>query len=308
MTDTSLLDLAAVLAIARCRSFRAAALELGRSTTALSSAIARLEASLGVRLFNRTTRSVSLSDAGRAFVEQTGPALEVIRQAMATARAQRATPAGTLRINTFATAARAILSPLVLTFVGRYPEVHVDIVTEGKLVDIVAQGFDLGVRPADLVPADMIAVPLGRPERHVIVGSTAYLTAHPAPRTPAELAAHRCVRGRLPGGALLRWELRRGRKVVHVDVQGPLTLDEASVARMAVLAGVGLGYFMEADVRADIDAGRLLRVLDSWTPELPGLCLYYPSRRNASAALRAFVALARELAAERPHGRAAPPA
>lgn len=308
MTDTSLLDLDAVLAIARCRSFRAAALELGRSTTALSSAIARLEASLGVRLFNRTTRSVSLSDAGRAFVEQTGPALEVIRHAMATARAQRATPAGTLRINTFATAARAILSPLVLTFVGRYPEVHVDIVTEGKLVDIVAQGFDLGVRPAGHVPADMIAVPLGRPERHVIVGSTAYLAAHPAPRTPAELVAHRCVRGRLPSGALLRWELRRGRKVVHVDVQGPLTLDEASVARMAVLAGVGLGYFMEADVRADIEAGRLLRVLDSWTPELPGLCLYYPSRRNASAALRAFVALARELAAEQPHGRAAPPA
>lgn len=196
----------------------------------------------------------------------------------------------------------------------------------GKLVDIVAQGFDLGARPADLVPADMIAVPLGRPERHVIVGSTAYLTAHPAPRTPAELVAHRCVRGRLPGGALLRWELRRGRKVVHVDVQGPLTLDEASVARLAVLAGVGLGYFVEADVRADIEAGRVLRVLDSWTPELPGLCLYYPSRRNApttsslacaatdtaAASLYSvtatFVALARELAAERPHGRAAPPA
>jgi DNA-binding transcriptional LysR family regulator len=258
-----------------------------------------------VRLFHRTTRSVSLSDAGRAFVEQAGPALETIRLAMEAARAQRATPAGTLRINTFATAARAILSPLVLTFVRRYPDVHVDIVTEGRLVDIVAQGFDLGVRPANHVPADMIAVPLGEPGRHVIVGSPAYLAARPAPRTPAELLAHRCVRGRLPNGALLRWELRRGRRIVHADVQGPLTLDEASVARMAVLEGVGLGYFMEADVRADVAAGRLVRVLEDWTPELPGLCLYYPSRRNASAALRAFVALARDLAAKRPGGRAA---
>lgn len=296
MIDTSLLDLDAVLTIARRRSFRAAALELGRSATALSSAIAKLEANLGVRLFNRTTRSVALSDAGRAFVEQAGPALGILRQAMETAREQRATPRGTLRINTFATAARAILSPLVLGFVRRYPDVHVDIVTEGRLVDIVEQGFDLGVRHADHVPADMIAVPLGRPERHVIVGSPAYLAAHPAPRTPGELLAHRCVRGRLPNGALLRWQLRRGRKVVHADVQGPLTLDEASVARMAILEGVGLGYFMEADVRADLEAGRLLRVLESWTPELPGLCLYYPSRRNASAALQAFVALARELA------------
>lgn len=302
MTDTSLLDLEAVLTIARRRSFRGAALELGRSATALSSAIAKLEGSLGVRLFNRTTRSVALSDAGRAFVEQAGPALAVLHDAMAAARAQRATPAGTLRINAFAAAARAILSPLVLTFLRLYPEVHVDIVTEGKLIDIVAQGFDLGVRPAGHVPADMIAVPLGRPERNVIVGSTAYLAAHPAPRTPAELLAHRCVRGRLPNGALLRWELRRGRKTVHADVQGPLTLDEASVARMAVLAGVGLGYFMEADVRADIDAGRLVRVLEDWTPERPGLCLYYPSRRNASAALQAFVKLARELGAKRPHG------
>jgi DNA-binding transcriptional LysR family regulator len=305
MTDTSLPDLDAVLTLARRRSFRAAALELGRSPTALSSAIAKLEASLGVRLFHRTTRSVSLSDAGRAFVEQAGPALETIRLAMEAARAQRATPAGTLRINTFATAARAILSPLVLTFVRRYPEVHVDIVTEGRLVDIVAQGFDLGVRPANHVPADMIAVPLGEPGRHVIVGSPAYLAARPAPRTPAELLAHRCVRGRLPNGALLRWELRRGRRIVHADVQGPLTLDEPSVARMAVLEGVGLGYFMEADVRADVAAGRLVRVLEDWTPELPGLCLYYPSRRNASAALRAFVALARDLAAKRPGGRAA---
>jgi DNA-binding transcriptional LysR family regulator len=302
MADTSLQDLDAVLTIARRRSFRAAALELGRSTTALSSAIAKLEGNLGVRLFNRTTRSVSLSDAGRAFVEQAGPALEAIHDAMAAARAQRATPAGTLRINTFATAARAILSPLVLTYLRRFPEVHVDIVTEGRLVDIVAQGFDLGVRPAAHVPADMIAVPLGRPDRHVIVGSSAYLAAHRAPRTPADLLAHHCVRGRLPNGALLRWELRRGRKLVHADVQGRLTLDEASVARMAVLEGAGLGYFMEADVRDDIDAGRLLRVLEDWTPERPGLCLYYPSRRNASAALQAFVALARELGAKRPRG------
>ncbi|HKO50452.1 MAG TPA: LysR family transcriptional regulator, partial [Polyangiaceae bacterium] len=152
-------DLDAVLAVARRSSFRGAALDLGMSTTALSSAIAKLEAHLGVRLFNRTTRSVSLTDAGRAFVAQVAPGLEDIRGAMDVARSQQSKPSGMLRINTFAMAAREILAPLVLEYLRRYPDVHVDLVTEGRLVDIVADGFDFGVRMADLVPTDMIAIP-----------------------------------------------------------------------------------------------------------------------------------------------------
>lgn len=287
-------DLDAILAIARRTTFRAAALDLGMSTTALSSAVAKLEAHLGVRLFNRTTRSVSLTDAGRSFIEQVGPGLADIHGAIEGARAQQATPSGVLRINTFATAAREILSPLVLDFLHRHPRVHVDLVTEGRIVDIVAHGFDLGVRLAALVPTDMIAIPLGRPQRHAVVASPAYLKKHGTPRAPADLLAHRCVRVRLPNGAIFRWELQRGSRKAQIDVTGPITLDEASLARTAVLEGVGLGFFMEPDVRADLAAGRLVRVLDEWTPPHGKLCLYYPGRRNPSAALKAFVTLARE--------------
>jgi DNA-binding transcriptional LysR family regulator len=290
-------DLDAVLAIARRASFRAAALDLGMSTTALSNAVGKLETNLGVRLFNRTTRSVFLTDAGRMFVEQVGPALQDIHMAMEAVRAQQATPSGTLRINAFATAAHEIISPLVLEFLRRYPQVHVDLVTEGRLVDIVADGFDLGVRAADLVPSDMIAVPLGRPHRYAVVGSPAYLEEHDRPRVPSDLLDHPCVRVRLPNGALYRWAFEKQGRTAQIEVSGPITLDEAGVARTAVLGGVGLGFFMEADVREDIAARRLVRVLEDWTPPLPGLCLYYPGRRNPSAALKALVGLAREIGA-----------
>ena len=295
MYRPALNDLHAVLAIARRGSFRAAAADLGMSTTALSNVVAKLEADLGVRLFNRTTRSVSLTGAGRAFVDEIAAPLEDIRAAMDAARSQQATPSGTLRINTFATAAREILSPLILAFIRLYPEVHVDLVTEGRLVDIVSDGFDLGVRARNLVPSDMIAVPLGLPQRAAVVGSPAYFEAHAQPRTPADLPGHRCIRVRLPNGALYRWHFEKDGQTADVDVTGPLTLDEASLARSAVLDGVGLGYFMEANVRADIAAGDLVRVLEDWTPPLADLCLYYPGRRNASAAMKAFLALARDL-------------
>jgi DNA-binding transcriptional LysR family regulator len=290
-------DLDAVVAIARKASFRAAALELGMSTTALSNAVGKLEADLGVRLFNRTTRSVSLTDAGRLFIEQVGPALQDIHGAMEAVRSQQATPSGTLRINAFAMAAREILSPLVLEFLRRYPQVHVDLVTEGRLVDIVAEGFDLGVRGADLVPNDMIAVSLGRPQRYAVVGSPAYIEKHGRPRVPPDLLHHPCIRVRLPNGTLYRWEFEKDGQTAQIAVNGPITLDEASLARTAVLEGVGLGFFMEQNVRADIEAGRLIRVLEDWTPPFGGLCLYYPGRRNPSAALKAFIGLARELSA-----------
>lgn len=299
MERLSLNDLDAVLAIARRASFRAAAIDLGMSTTALSNAIGKLEANLGVRLFNRTTRSVSLTDAGRLFVAQVGPALGEVRDALEVVREQRAQPTGTLRINAAAFAAREIMAPLVLEFLRRYPQMQVDLVTEGRLVDIVGEGFDLGVRVANLVPSDMIRVHLGQAQRYAVVASSHYLQAHGTPRLPVDLQQHRCIRVRLPDGALYRWRFSQGEQAQQIDVQGPITLDEASLARAAVLAGVGLGYFMEQDVRDDLASGRLLRVLEDWTPPLPGLCLYYPGRRNLSAGMKAFLALAREVAAQR---------
>lgn len=295
MARQGLIELEAVLAIARKGSFRAAALELGISTTALSNAIGKLERQLGVRLFNRTTRSVSLTDAGRAFVDRVGPALESIHQAMDAARSQQETPSGTLRINAFATAAREILSPLILEFLRRYPQVHIDLVTEGRLVDVVAEGFDLGIRSSDLVPSDMIAIPLGPVRRFAVVASPSYLQGNGRPRVPPDLAGHPCIRVRLPNGALYRWQFEKDGQPLQIDVQGPITLDEASLARMAALEGVGIGFFMEPDVRDDIASGRLVQILEDWTPPLKPLCLYYPSRRNPSAAFKAFVGLAREI-------------
>ncbi len=299
MNGPGISDLDAVIAIARERSFRGAATALGMSTSAISNAVAKLEATLGVRLFNRTTRSVSLTDAGRSFIERVGPALLDIHAAMDGARSQQSKPLGALRINAFAAAAREIISPLVLEFIRRYPEVHVDLVTEGRLVDIVADGFDVGIRRADLVPADMIAVPLGRPQRPIAIGSPAYFKEHGKPRMPPDLLKHNCIRVRLPNGALLRWHFEKQGRTVQIEVKGQLTLDEASLVRTAVLEGVGVGFMFEQDLQKDLAAGRLVQVLKDWTPALPDLCLYYANRRNPSAALKAFVGLAREIGVKR---------
>lgn len=293
MSKHGLVEFDAVLAIARLGSFRAAALELGLSTTALSNLIGKVERSLGIRLFNRTTRSVSLTDAGQSFVDQIGPAVRTLHDAMGAARAHQETPSGTLRINAFATGAREILQPLLLDFLRRYPQVHIDLVTEGRIVDIVEAGFDLGLRSADLVPSDMIAVPVGPPRSFAVVATPAYFDAHGEPRVPPDLLHHACLRIRLPNGALHRWQFEKDGQPVQIDVQGPITLDEASLTRRAVLDHVGIGYFMESDVRADIQAGRLRRVLEDWTPPLAPLCLYYPSRRNHSAAFKALIEMAR---------------
>lgn len=294
MEQANLKKLEAVIAIARRGTFRAAAIDLGMSTTALSHTISRLEAGLGVRLFNRTTRSVSLTDAGRLFVQQVAPSLQDLYAALDSVRSQRETPSGTIRINAAPFAARAIISPLVLQFLRRYPDMNVDIVTEGKMVDIVKDGFDLGVRVAGLVPSDMIALSLGRPQRHAVVGSPKYFEQHGKPIVPPDLLNHRCIRVRLPDGSLFRWRFEKDGETLQIDVRGPITLDEASIVRTAVLESTGVGYTMEQEVLPDIKAGRLVRVLEDWTPPYPGLCLYYPGRRNLSAGIRAFLELARE--------------
>jgi DNA-binding transcriptional LysR family regulator len=290
-------DLEAVLSIARKGSFRAAAVDLGLSATALSHAIGKLEANLGVRLFNRTTRSVSLTEAGRLFVEQVGPTLQDMRSALEGVRAHRETPSGTIRINAAPFAAREIMSPLVVEFLRRYPDMNVDIVTEGRLIDVVADGFDLGVRVAGLVPSDMIAVSLGRPQRHAVVASRHYVQQRGAPRVPPDLLRHTCIRVRLPDGGLFRWRFEKDGEIAQIDVHGPIILDESSLARIAVRESIGIGFFLEQDVLADIASGDLIRLLDDWTPPSPGLCLYYPGRRNLSAGMKAFLALAREMAA-----------
>ncbi|WP_342655386.1 LysR substrate-binding domain-containing protein [Pseudomonas sp. F3-2] len=289
----SLNELDAVMAVARRGSFRQAAIDLDISTTALSHTIAKLEASLETRLFNRTTRSVSLTDAGELFLQHVGPALQDLRAGLDAVRSHNAGPAGVLRINAFATAARAALLPLVLEFMRRYPQVHIDLVTEGRLVDIVADGFDLGVRAANLIPSDMIVVSLGQSQRYAVVGTPAYFKVHGRPHTPADLLKHPCLRIRLPNGGIYPWHFEKNGETTRLDVTGPLTLDESSVAKAVVQESVGLGFLMEQDVIPEIEAGQFERVLEDWTPPRDNLCLYYANRRNPSSALRAFIDLAR---------------
>ncbi|WP_158915207.1 LysR family transcriptional regulator [Caulobacter sp. S45] len=302
MQQGRLIELEAVVAIAHRRSFRAAATEIGLSTTALSQMVAGLESRLGVRLFNRTTRSVSPTEAGEQFVAGVAPALAAIRNATEAVNNHRATPAGLLRINTSAGAARRILSPIVFEYLRRYPEMSVDIVTEGRLIDIVKDGFDAGFRLAEHAPGDMIAIPLGRSERLVLVAAPTYLAGLPPPETPHDLGRYDCIRMRLPGGAIYRWEFEREGEEVVIDVTGRLTLDEATLIREAALAGLGVAYMSEWDVADDVAAGRLVQLLKDWTPPFPGICLYYPGRRHVPAGLRALIDLIRE------RGAADPPA
>jgi DNA-binding transcriptional LysR family regulator len=294
MRSSGLTELESVLALARLKSFRAAATELGMSTSSLSQTIAALEARIGVRLFNRTTRSVALSEAGEQFVATVAPAVVSIREAMEQAGSHRDVPAGTLRLNSSIGAARQLFDPLLLEYLRRYPQMAVDLVTEGRLVDIVVDGFDAGIRLAESVPQDMIAVPLGAAQRVAVVATPEYFAEHGIPRSPADLSAHRCIRARKASGAIYRWEFERHGEAVEVDVKGPLTLDETSLMLLAARAGLGLAYLSEWDVAADLASGRLQRVLQDWTPAFDGLCLYYPGRRHLPAGLRALIELIRE--------------
>ncbi|WP_077147764.1 LysR family transcriptional regulator [Sphingopyxis sp. KK2] len=297
MDRLALRDFDAVIAVARRASFRQAAIDLGMSTTALSHMIARIETELGVRLFNRTTRSVALTDAGRIFVDRLGPSLQDVREAIEIVRERRATPTGVLRINAPPFAARSpVFTDLVLEYARRYPDMHVDLVTEGQLRDIVAEGFDLGVRVASLVPSDMIALSLGEPQRFAVVASPAYLAVRPRPLVPTDLPGHACIRIRLPDGSLYRWRFAKGGDTAQVEVSGPMTFDDLPLSLAAVRAGAGIGFFFEQDVMQDIKRGTLVRLLEDWTPPFPGLCLYYPGRRHPSAGLSAFLSLAREIA------------
>lgn len=286
-------ELTAAAAVARHKSFRAAARELALSPSALSHAIRALEQRLGVRLFHRTTRSVALTEAGARLLGRVGPALRELDGALAEAGDHRATPSGTLRINASAVAARLVVLPLVLELVRRHPAVHVDLVSDERFVDIVADGFDAGVRSRDSVPRDMIAVPCSGDIRFVVVGSPAYLRRHPAPATPADLADHACIRARYTGGAVYRWDLERRGKKIAVDVTGPLTLDSSDAMLDAARAGLGLAYVSEWQAAPHLAARKLVQVLADWSPRDPGLALYYAANRHVPASLRALCDLAR---------------
>ena len=294
MYQGRLIELAAAVAVAKRRSFRAAAAELGLSPTALSKTISELEARLGVRLFHRTTRSVAPTAAGEAFVAQVAPALGTINEATEAVNQHRSSPAGLLRINTSAGAARQILAPIIFDYLRRYPEMSVEIVTEGRLIDIVKDGFDAGFRLAETVPGDMIAVPLGPQQRLIVVGSPAYFKTRKPPKVPQDLLGHDCIRMRLPSGGVYRWEFERRDEAMTLDVTGRLTLDESDLIHEAALAGFGLAYLSTWWAEKDVAAGRLVQVLDDWTPGFPGLCLYYPGRRHVPAGLRALIDLIRE--------------
>lgn len=294
MKRPSLFELQAIAAVGVHRNFRAAAAELGLSPSALSHAVAALEQRLGVRLVNRTTRSVSLSEAGETFLARIRPALAQIADAMEGVNAFRDSPAGTLRINASERAARLILQPVVLAFMRRHPGMKVELASEGRMLDIVAEGFDAGIRLAEFVPLDMIAVPCGPRQRFVVVASPAYLESMPTPRAPGDILAHRCIRWRFKSGALYRWEFEKRGEEILIDAPGALTLDNEDLIIRAAYDGAGLAYMSEWSAAADIKAGRLVRVLEDWTPSFPGFQLYYPANRHPPAGLQAFIAVLRD--------------
>ncbi|MDI7863755.1 LysR family transcriptional regulator [Rhizobiaceae bacterium n13] len=295
MKKAGMIELNAVAIVAETRNFRSAARQLGMSASAVSHAISALESRLGVRLFNRTTRSVSLTEAGEGFLEKIAPALKEIESAVEGATEAAARPRGRLRINSSAGGVRGHLMPLLMEYRRRYPDVDIDVASDGRLVDIVAEGFDLGMRLLESVPQDMVAIPLTAQERFLVFGAPEYFERHGRPAVPADLLKHDCVRFRLPGGAIYRWEFERHGEEIRLDVPGRMTLQDMDLILEAAVAGAGLAYMTKRHAAAEIAAGRLQAVLEEWTPPFPGLCLYFSSRRHLPAAVRAFIDLVREM-------------
>ena len=295
----SLAELEAITAVARHGGFRAAARELGMSSSALSHAVAALEERLSVRIFNRTTRSVALSEAGERFVADVAPALAAIDRAIEDAGMSAGTVSGTLRLNMAPGAARMLLVPLILEYGRRYPNVDVEIVTDNALVDVIGKGFDAGVRLVEVVPADMVAIPILPTIRSLVVGSPGYFSNRSHPIVPSDLLRHRCIRARMASGRLYRWEFERRGQAVLIDAPGSLILDASDLMLSAALEDAGLAYISEPSVAAHIASGDLIPVLQDWSPPYPGLSLYFAQRRQMPARLRALIDLIREQGASR---------
>lgn len=290
MNPRDLPDLASFAAVVRHGGFARAAVGLGVSRSALSHAIRGLENRLGVRLLNRTTRSVAPTAAGERLLAELAPALERIESAVEGANRFRERPAGRVRLSVPRVAAALVIAPALPVFLDAYPDIEIELSVDDAAVDIVARGFDAGIRFGELLAGDMVAVAVGPPVEFAVIGSPTYFSGRPIPLEPAELAAHRCIRLRLRGsGVLFDWEFERDGRELRVAVEGPLTVDSSEFAVRAAADGVGLAYATLADVEARIASGELVRVLADWCPPTGRLHLYYPGRRQVPSALRAFI-------------------
>jgi len=276
--------------VAQARGFSAAAAALEVSPSALSQAIRTLEARLGVRLLNRSTRSVSLTEAGQAYLLRIGPAITEMLEAGEQLHALQGRPSGVLRINAARIAVAVALQPLLPGFLKAYPDVHVELTNDEGYVDIVDGGFDAGVRLGESVHKDMIAVPLGGPITVAVVGAPTYFKSHPVPLHPDELADHNCVRFRFSGsGAIFKWEFNVDGRTVEYEIGGNLTITDSLFSIDVALDGVGLAYTFEDLALPHIRNKALKRVLQPYSPIFPGFYLYYPSRRHQSSKLKALV-------------------
>jgi DNA-binding transcriptional LysR family regulator len=282
----SLAELISFASVAAHKSFRKAADELRVSPSTLSHTIRTLETRLDVRLLHRTTRSVAMTEAGQALLSRVQPLVKELDAALGDVDNFRGKPSGTLRINSNLIGARLLLQLAVPTFLARYPEMRMDLVTEGRLVDIVAEGFDAGVRLAESVPQDMVAVAFGGTSRFVGVAAPAYLKKRGVPKAPLDLLQHSCIRHRMRNGRIYHWEFERRGQSLNVDVRGQLTLDEARLMIDAAIEGVGIAFVPERVASEAIASLKLSVVLDDWCPRFPGLCLYYPGRTTSGAISR----------------------
>lgn len=295
LSRTDLADFVYFLAVARHRSFRLAARDMGVTTSALSHAITALEARRGVRLLNRTTRSVTLTAAGEELRASIEAPLETVSQAAENLDRFRDTPAGRVRINVLVDAVPLLLEPVMPIFVQRYPQVEVDISVSNRLIDVIASGFDAGIRYGGTVPEDMIAQRLSPDIRWIAAASPAYLKQFGTPSTPQDLQEHRCIRIRLGNDQLYQWEFERGAETVAIATPGPLTVDESHAAVGFGLNGVGVIYGVEAILRPYLESGALQLVLGDWSPMGPGFHAYYSGRRQVPTALRLLIDLIREV-------------
>lgn len=282
-------DLAAFAAVARARSFTRAAAELGLSPSALSHAMRSLELRLGVRLLARTTRSVAPTAAGERLLQSLDPALAEVARGLSALDDWRGVPSGAIRLTTFSSAARTILAPALPRFLRDHPDISVEVIVDDRLVDLVAGGFDAGIRFGETVDLDMVAVPVGPAQRTVVVGTPGYFSGRSIPLVPGDLETHNCINYRLlGGGGLLPWEFEVEGRELRFRPNGQLIVNDEVLAAAAVRAGAGLGYMLADDVAEEIADGRLIQVLDAWCPPFPGCHLYYPSRQ-VTPALRALI-------------------
>lgn len=292
-------DLTAFVAVARAGGFRDAARSAGSSASTLSEAVRRLEARLGVRLFNRTTRRVAPTEAGAQLLGRLAPALVEIEAALDVVNHFRDRPAGTLRLNVPVSAARLVLPRIVPPFLAAYPDIRLEVSVEDSFVDLLAAGCDAGIRYDERLEQDMIAIPIGpRVQRFAAAASPAYLDRHGRPTHPRELLKHACLRGRFSSGAMTTWEFERAGEIVKVDTQGPLIVSTGvgtDLAVEAAVAGSGIIHLFEDWLRPYFDSGTLKPVLEPWWQRFSGPYLYYPGRRYLPAPLRAFVDFVRTL-------------